>query len=121
RQFGKGPNYVVPASVPRSVQRYQNDRDEYLRACKFTRRCAGKAYSAALHRSRLHRAIGKPSVCPLPGGRPLKARQPDRRVLFVSSNGVGVGHLTRLLAIARRMPAGIAPVFATMSQAMKVI
>ena len=43
------------------------------------------------------------------------------RVLLVSSNGVGMGHLTRLLAIARRLPPPIEPVFVTMSQAMHVV
>lgn len=42
-------------------------------------------------------------------------------VLFVSSNGTGMGHLTRLLAMARRAGPGIAPVFASMSQAVPVV
>lgn len=43
------------------------------------------------------------------------------RVLFVSSNGVGMGHLTRLLAIARRLPASIEASFVSMSQGFTVI
>ena len=42
-------------------------------------------------------------------------------MLLVSSNGVGMGHLARLLAIARRLPAPVEPVFVTMSQAMHVV
>jgi UDP:flavonoid glycosyltransferase YjiC (YdhE family) len=38
----------------------------------------------------------------------------------MSSNGVGVGHLSRLLSIARRLPEGIDAVFLTMSQALAV-
>jgi UDP:flavonoid glycosyltransferase YjiC (YdhE family) len=41
-------------------------------------------------------------------------------VLFVSSNGVGLGHLTRLMAIARRLERS-EPVFLTMSQAFQVV
>jgi UDP:flavonoid glycosyltransferase YjiC (YdhE family) len=44
-----------------------------------------------------------------------------KRALFVTSNGVGLGHLTRLLAIARRLPQETEPVFATMSQAFGVV
>lgn len=44
-----------------------------------------------------------------------------RRILFMSSNGVGVGHLSRLLSIARRLPSEWEPVFFTMSQAMPII
>lgn len=43
------------------------------------------------------------------------------RVLFLSPNGIGLGHLTRQLAVARRLPPQIEPVFLTMSQAVSVI
>lgn len=49
-----------------------------------------------------------------------KAR-PVSPVLFLSSNGVGMGHLTRLLAVARRLPDSVQTVFLTMSQALSVI
>ena len=44
-----------------------------------------------------------------------------RTVLMVSPNGVGMGHLTRLLAVARRLPGKIEPIFLTMSQAVSVV
>ena len=44
-------------------------------------------------------------------------KRPKRRALFFSTNGVGMGHLTRQLAIARRLPPIIEPVFLSMSQA----
>lgn len=44
-----------------------------------------------------------------------------RRVLFVSSNGAGVGHLMRLMAMARRATDEIEPLFLTMSQAVSVV
>lgn len=43
------------------------------------------------------------------------------RVMFVTANGVGLGHVTRLAAIARRLPQGVEPIFATMSQAAQVL
>ena len=48
-------------------------------------------------------------------------RKLGRRLLFMSSNGVGVGHLSRLLSIARRLPEGTDVVFLTMSQALPVV
>ena len=42
------------------------------------------------------------------------------RVLFATTNGVGLGHLTRSMAIARRLPEGVTPVMFTLSQAMPV-
>ena len=40
---------------------------------------------------------------------------------MVSPNGVGMGHLTRLLAVARRLPGSVEPIFLTMSQAVEVV
>lgn len=43
------------------------------------------------------------------------------RVMFITSNGAGMGHLTRLLGIARKMPAEIDIIFASLSQATPVV
>lgn len=55
------------------------------------------------------------------GAEPGAGRRDGAPVLFVSSNGTGMGHLTRLLAMARRAGPGVAPVFASMSQAVPVV
>jgi len=44
-----------------------------------------------------------------------------RRVLFLTSNGTGLGHLTRSLAIARRLDGAIEPLFVTFSAAAPVV
>jgi UDP:flavonoid glycosyltransferase YjiC (YdhE family) len=44
-----------------------------------------------------------------------------RRVLFVSSNGAGVGHLMRLMAFAKHAPDDVEPLFLTFSQGAKVV
>src|SRR5688572_7614181 len=43
------------------------------------------------------------------------------RVLFVTSNGTGLGHLTRGMAIARRFGAELEPSFLTLSAAAPVV
>jgi UDP:flavonoid glycosyltransferase YjiC (YdhE family) len=43
------------------------------------------------------------------------------RIMFVSSNGTGLGHLTRSMAIARRLDPGIESVFVTLSRAAPVV
>lgn len=45
----------------------------------------------------------------------------DLTALLVSSNGAGMGHLTRLLAYARRMPVGVRSVVLSLSQAVPVV
>jgi hypothetical protein len=44
-----------------------------------------------------------------------------RRVLFMTSNGTGLGHLTWSWAIARRLDPGIEPLFFTLSAAAPVV
>ncbi len=43
------------------------------------------------------------------------------RILFTTSNGTGLGHLTRSMAIARRLPDGVEPLFVTLSAAAPVV
>ena len=43
------------------------------------------------------------------------------RILFVSSNGTGLGHLTRSMAIARRLGPELEPLFVTFSRAAPVV
>jgi hypothetical protein len=54
---------------------------------------------------------------------PAIARSPaaKKRVLFVTSNGGGMGHLTRALAIARRLPADHEALFLTMSTGLDAV
>jgi UDP:flavonoid glycosyltransferase YjiC (YdhE family) len=42
-------------------------------------------------------------------------------VLMVSSNGTGMGHLTRLLAYSRKAPSGTRPYFVSLSQAVPIV
>lgn len=44
-----------------------------------------------------------------------------RRILFVSSNGTGLGHLTRSMAIARRLREGFEPLFVSLSAAAPIV
>ena len=53
--------------------------------------------------------------------RPPPSSDRQRPVMFVASNGVGVGHVSRLLAIARRMDTRTPIVFATQAQAVPAI
>jgi spore coat polysaccharide biosynthesis predicted glycosyltransferase SpsG len=43
------------------------------------------------------------------------------RILFVTSNGTGLGHLTRSMAIARRLEGEVEPLFFTLSAAAPVV
>ena len=49
-----------------------------------------------------------------------RERQPDRGLVMMSSNGIGVGHLVRGMAVARRVQPHVAPVFFTLSGAAQL-
>ena len=87
-------------------------------------------FSPERHVERLASLIGRPRGRPGRRAKPAKPAPPPRQrrpagakrpVLFTATNGIGLGHLTQLLAIAKRVPTDIQPVFATMSQATSVV
>lgn len=114
-QLGRGPVYCPPEQVGPRVRTQaaaaRNDAYSLHEMARDARRRLGPC----VHQARLTRLLGR--------GLTRHAARPDTppRVLFMSSNGVGLGHLTRLLAIARRLPAPIEPVFLTMSQGLGIV
>ncbi|MEO1556741.1 MAG: antifreeze protein [Pseudomonadota bacterium] len=85
-----------------------------------------KAGNALLHQvfssdnfvSRVKGCIGTPKIASFA---PVVHAQPFTRVLFYSTNGIGMGHLTRQLAVARRLPERIQPVFVSHSRAVDTV
>jgi UDP:flavonoid glycosyltransferase YjiC (YdhE family) len=79
--------------------------------------------SIAADRFGLHRFLPQlAAIGPVAPARPaVRAPPPKARVMMITSNGVGLGHLTRLLAIAKRLPPDVEPVFYTLSQAMPLV
>jgi hypothetical protein len=85
-------------------------------------RAAGRdhlaAHAPAVFAARVATLIGPPRSDAFA---PSVHARPPSRVLFYSSNGVGMGHLTRQLAIARRLPPHLLPVFVSHSQAVDIV
>lgn len=113
--FGEAAAYAPPYLAPVRVRQLRSDT-----ALANTQRAAAydalaARFSAATHVVRLAELIGPPR----PPSR-MQVGSPPRRVMLVTSNGVGIGHLTRMLAIARRLPSGIEPIIVTLSQALQL-
>ena len=68
--------------------------------------------------ARLALKASRKSVTPTP---PRPTENHQRPIMFVASNGVGVGHVSRLLAIARRIDPRLPVLFATQAQAVATI
>jgi len=129
--FGPAALYAEPQEVPALIGRLRADPAAYLAQSQ-----AARAWIATHHGLdcfvrrdiALREALGLPerpaakAASPASAPRlPLQAalhfvRPPARqRLLLVCGNGIGLGHVTRLMAIARRMPGWIEPIFLTRS------
>lgn len=137
RLFGDAPIYATPAEVRRIVTDLHADHDAYLERSRRGQDFVREHFGHEAHVHRLEQLIGPPSGGPprvdaaddsgrlqAAGGRSVEqSAQPDDRprVLFLSSNGVGVGHLMRLMSMARRSSDEVVPLFLSLSQAVSVV
>lgn len=120
--FGDAAVYGAPEDVRMIVRRYIADPDLFIaqstRGQDFVRRMG-----ADLHIQRL----AELGVEVRPAPQAPKVYEPPgavgpKRVIFLTSNGAGMGHLTRLLAIARASdPEKIEPLFVSLSQGVPVV
>jgi Glycosyltransferase family 28 C-terminal domain len=127
--FGDAAVYAELAAVKDCVLRYHLDHPAYAEQSERGQAAVAARFSHTAHVARLRSLIGEPrplavavgaAVAPRVQSHAADGRQ-RRRVLFLSSDGVGMGHLSRLLAIARRCRPPLQPVFVTMSQAARVV
>ncbi len=124
--FGDAAVYATPDQVEATIWRLYADRAAFINQSRVAVRAVAEHHSGARFIDRLRVLIGSPAQESDAGqstarSRPPKPTRGPRRVLFITINGVGMGHLTRMLAIARRCADPIEPVFLTMSQALKVV
>lgn len=124
--FGDGAVYAEPHQIRSKAWALYANRKHYLALSEAGRQTIIDKFSPLSLISRINGLIGHPdqeAKSPV-GGQPTSSMQMPRgrrRVIFMTINGVGMGHLTRMLAIAKRCPEPIEPVFITMSQALKVV
>ncbi len=124
--FGDAAVYALPNEIEATIWRLYSDRTAYAHQSRLGVQAATERYSAPQGIDRLRVLIGSPDTDGSAAKGSTRAAPPKpargkRRVLFITINGVGMGHLTRMLAIARRCSDPIEPVFLTMSQALKVV
>lgn len=115
--FGEGAIYVQPHEVRDRVRQLHADRRAFVRQSKRALALVAERFGPAAHVKRLRDLIGRPSR----SVRATRIPRRKRRILFVTSNGVGIGHLTRMLAVARRCAEPLQPVFLTLSQAVRIV
>ncbi|MGH6919615.1 MAG: glycosyl transferase, partial [Geminicoccaceae bacterium] len=115
--FGDAAAYAEPYEVRDLVRRLHADRRAFVRQSRLGSAQVAKRFGPATHVARLRDLIGRPRRSTAGVSAPRR----KRRILFVTSNGIGIGHLTRMLAVARRCPQPLEPVFLTLSQAIRIV
>jgi hypothetical protein len=117
--FGNACIYAEPHGVREIVDRLYADPASYQEQSLRGQAFAREHFGQEVHIRRLKEVIGVPSgVAKTYRISPSRA---TRRVLLVTSNGGGLGHLMRLMAIARRMSAHIQPLFFTLSTGFSMV
>lgn len=109
--YGQGPCYYEKGDFQRVLEKVIDRLDAPSKD--------GSGHKADFLETCLNGPITDLFSAKVPTPRLSASDDEDRPVLFLPSNGVGVGHLTRLLAIARRI--GRKAVFATQAPALEVI
>jgi glycosyltransferase involved in cell wall biosynthesis len=124
--FGDAATYSTPENVEQTIDEITKSLESWQEASDRARDFAER-YSEHHFESRLQRALEEGRRTDNAPARhshsvtsTLLPHLPDANVLFVSSNGIGMGHLVQQLAIADRLPPGLRPVFATFSYAMRI-
>lgn len=131
--FGPGAVYGEPGEVRGLLDHFMARPDEFARQSRAARRLILERYAVASYNQRIARLyedldLAPPPLGALPRALGAAAQAPAplppparRRVLMVAGNGIGLGHITRLMAVARRLPAWIEPVFLTLSPGTALI
>ncbi|PSK91718.1 glycosyl transferase family 28 [Haloactinopolyspora alba] len=122
--FADAALYAEPHEVRAVVESMHADPDAYAAQASRALRAARERFGHEAHVARLERIIGAPSSPPVTRRVPTPshpATAPSPAALFISSNGAGMGHLTRLLAYALRCRPQLEPHFFSLSQAAPVV
>jgi hypothetical protein len=115
--FGEAALYAEPAAVQPVLRRLHGDPAAWCQQGRRAEAAVRERFSLERHARRVAALIGRPAA----GAPPRPRKRRPRRVLFFATNGIGLGHVTRALAIAKRLEQGLEPVFVTLSQGASVI
>ena len=124
RLFGDAAIYAEPADVPSVLRQLYGDRPAYEDLVVRAESLLQTRFSYQTHQRRLAELIGPPATTPRhePARSAPRHAGPSRpSLLLISSNGSGMGHLTRLIAYARRAQPELVPHFLSLSQAVGVV
>ncbi|HEX9858024.1 MAG TPA: glycosyltransferase [Paracoccaceae bacterium] len=133
--FEDGAVYCQPQEVREVLDHFLARPDEYARQARAARRLILSRHSVENYKLRMQRLyedlgleppkslithVSNDMTTATPKPAPLRAVA-RKRILMVAGNGIGLGHITRLMAIARHLPEWVDPVFLTLSLATGLV
>lgn len=115
--FGDGAIYCTPQEVAGHVRRLERDPAAKAALSDRARQIVADRFGPGVALARVAAIIGAPRMAAAAPS--VASTRP--RVLYFTSNGVGMGHLARCMASARRLSTQVEPVIVTMSKAFSVV
>lgn len=115
--FGAGAIYCNPADALNKLNKLLEHPKELEARKREAVYYSGFQFSEQAYKERIGRLLGLETLPETPA---IKKKR-TKRVLFIPSNGVGLGHVTRTLSIARRLDRYTRPIFLTNAQAVPII
>ena len=116
--FGRGAIYAEAKDVAETLKSLHTDPQKYVAQSARGVAVAKEIAGPDVLINRVSQLIGPPAKSKKLA-KPATVRRP--KIMFFTSNGVGMGHLTRSLAVARRLPDSVEPVFLTLSKAFGLV
>lgn len=116
--FGEAAIYADSSEILDIALSIRDQPEVWRRQADTARGVVEESFSPAVVVRRVAGIVGKPVSQARKAPSPSRAR--TKRAMFVTSNGIGMGHLVRSLAVARQLDADIDPVIITMSKAFQI-
>ena len=120
--FGPAAIYCAPNEVKRTIADFVRDPARYRVQSKRARSIVDTKFSLRKMVERLEAIDSqwKDQRRARPGTAAVATRR-VKPIVFMSSNGVGLGHLTRLLSVAEALRGDFEPIFFTLSQGFRFV
>lgn len=143
--YEDGAVYTEASGVETVIDRLLSSSDGYLQQSAAARKLVEAKFSLAIYPKRMAELYEALELRPIPALKAAKSSRASwkhgsdggveigrhaakprrtsarRRLLFVATNGIGLGHITRLMAIAERMSPDVEPIFITRSAGSSLI
>ncbi|GAB4525078.1 MAG: hypothetical protein Tsb0019_27160 [Roseibium sp.] len=119
-EFGDACIYADPGQAPKIYERLRDDETMWQEASSRARAFAESSHSLDQYTTKFQRVRGQTAGGQRRGVHHRRRETAAPVVLSVTSNGIGLGHLSRQLAIAKALGPNVNVVFFSLSEAIEV-